>query len=77
MSNAPFYLPGQRWGTKFGNQEIVDSIIKDGLFDVYNKYVMGNAAELCAKEFEISREAQVYYRCLSPSHVWYANLNLL
>ncbi|EGF82410.1 hypothetical protein BATDEDRAFT_18805 [Batrachochytrium dendrobatidis JAM81] len=61
MSNAPFYLPGQRWGTKFGNQEIVDSIIKDGLFDVYNKYVMGNAAELCAKEFEISREAQDDY----------------
>ncbi|KAH6603011.1 hypothetical protein BASA61_000541 [Batrachochytrium salamandrivorans] len=65
MSNTPFYLPGQRWGTKFGHQEIVDGIVKDGLFDVYNKFVMGNAAEICAKEFEFTRENQDDYAILS------------
>jgi acetyl-CoA C-acetyltransferase len=48
-----------------GHGEVTDAMIKDGLFDVYNKYLMGNAAELCAKECAISREAQDEFAVLS------------
>eukprot|EP00158_Paraphelidium_tribonemae_P005969 Partr_v1_DN27609_c3_g1_i5_m65399 putative Acetyl-CoA acetyltransferase len=58
MSNTPYYVPKARFGSKYGHQELTDGIIKDGLFDVYNQYLMGNAAELCAREHEISREQQ-------------------
>ncbi|KAJ3191463.1 erg10, acetyl-CoA C-acetyltransferase, partial [Dinochytrium kinnereticum] len=58
MSNVPYYMPKQRWGSKYGNQEIQDGIVNDGLTDAYNKGLMGNAAELCAKKYEISREEQ-------------------
>lgn len=58
MSNVPFYSPEMRWGNKYGNTQLVDGLAKDGLTDVYNNYAMGNAAELCATEFNISREAQ-------------------
>ncbi|KAI8927739.1 Thiolase, N-terminal domain-containing protein [Entophlyctis helioformis] len=61
MSNAPYYLPNQRWGSKYGNQELVDGIVRDGLYDVYNKFLMGNAADLCAREFEFTRENQDDY----------------
>ena len=58
MSNVPFYNSNMRWGHKFGAAKMEDGIQVDGLFDVYNKYMMGNAGELCAKELNISREAQ-------------------
>ncbi len=58
MSNVPFYNPNMRWGHKFGDVKMIDGISNDGLFDVYNKYMMGNAGELCARENNISREAQ-------------------
>lgn len=58
MSNVPFYSEHLRWGNKFGNVSMIDGIAKDGLQDVYHNYPMGNAAELCAKECNISREAQ-------------------
>lgn len=58
MSNVPFYNPSVRWGSKYGNVTLVDGLAKDGLTDVYNDYPMGNAAELCATECNISREAQ-------------------
>lgn len=58
MSNVPFYNPSQRWGNKYGNTTLIDGLAKDGLTDVYHNYPMGNAAELCAKEKNISREAQ-------------------
>ncbi|KAJ3278154.1 erg10, acetyl-CoA C-acetyltransferase [Borealophlyctis nickersoniae] len=61
MSNVPYYLPKQRWGSKYGHQEIVDGVVKDGLTDVYNEYLMGNAAELCAKDCNFSREDQDNY----------------
>lgn len=61
MSNVPFYNEHIRWGSKFGNVTVVDGIAKDGLMDVYHAYPMGNAAELCAKECNISREAQDEY----------------
>ena len=58
MSNVPFYSENMRWGNKYGNVTLVDGLSKDGLTDVYNNYAMGNAAELCAKECNISREDQ-------------------
>lgn len=61
MSNVPFYLEGYRSGVKFGHQKIVDGMIKDGLWDVYNDYHMGNAAELCAKEMNVTRADQDEY----------------
>lgn len=57
MSMTPHYMMG-RSGTKFGNIQILDGITKDGLLDVYNKVPMGNCAELCAKEHNITREDQ-------------------
>lgn len=58
MSNVPFYNANQRWGNKYGNVTIIDGLAKDGLTDVYGNFPMGNCAELCAKEKNISREAQ-------------------
>ena len=58
MSRVPFYSENLRWGNKYGNVTMVDGLAKDGLTDVYHNYPMGNAAELCAKECNISREAQ-------------------
>jgi acetyl-CoA C-acetyltransferase len=65
MSNAPYLLEKARGGYKMGNAELVDSMIKDGLLDVYNNYLMGNAGELCAKECRIPREAQDEFAILS------------
>ncbi len=58
MSNVPYYLPKHRYGSKYGHVQTEDGILKDGLWDVYNDYAMGNAAEVCAKECNISREEQ-------------------
>ncbi len=58
MSNVPYYSPNLRWGNKYGNVNMIDGLAKDGLTDVYHNYAMGNAAELCAKECNISREEQ-------------------
>ena len=58
MSNVPYYSPKLRWGNKYGDVTLVDGLAKDGLTDVYDGKSMGNAAELCAKECGISREAQ-------------------
>ena len=58
MSNVPFYDDKVRWGNKFGNITLIDGLAKDGLTDVYHNYAMGNAADLCAGECNISREDQ-------------------
>ena len=58
MSNVPFYVEKYRTGNKLGHSKMIDGMINDGLWDVYNDYHMGNAAELCASEFKISREEQ-------------------
>lgn len=58
MSNVPFYSENLRWGNKYGNVTMIDGLAKDGLTDVYNNYAMGNAADMCAKECNISREEQ-------------------
>jgi len=61
MSNVPYYLDKARNGYKLGNGQVIDGLIKDGLWDVYNDYHMGSAAELCAVECNISREDQDAY----------------
>ena len=58
MSNVPYYLPKARTGFRLGNGLVQDGLVHDGLTDVYNEYHMGNAAELCAKECNVSREDQ-------------------
>lgn len=61
MSNVPYYLDKARNGYRLGNGQIIDGLVKDGLWDVYNDYHMGSAAELCASECQISREDQDNY----------------
>jgi len=56
MSNAPYLLPKGRNGFKYGHGEIYDSVLLDGLTDVYNRIHMGNCAEICAKNMEFTRE---------------------
>ena len=56
MSNTPYILDKARNGYRLGNGEVIDSMVKDGLWDVYNNIHMGNCAEACAKEFQFSRE---------------------
>jgi len=58
MSSVPFYSDSTRWGSKYGNAQLIDGLAKDGLTDVYGDFPMGNCAELCAKEMNFSREAQ-------------------
>ncbi|MGL6269733.1 MAG: thiolase family protein, partial [Chitinophagaceae bacterium] len=58
MSSVPFYVENMRWGNKYGNVSMIDGLAKDGLTDVYDGKAMGNAAELCAKECNISRADQ-------------------
>lgn len=58
MSNVPFYLPSQRFGSKLGHTQALDGILKDGLLDAFNGEHMGICAELCAKDMNFSREEQ-------------------
>ncbi len=65
MSNVPYYLMNARFGYRMGNGAIIDGMVHDGLWDVYNNFHMGNAAELCAKECNVPREAQDEFSVLS------------
>ncbi len=67
MSAAPHVLPGSRDGFRMGDAKLVDSMIVDGLWDVYNKYHMGITAENVAKEYGITREAQDQFAALSQN----------
>lgn len=58
MSLAPHLLENSRNGYRMGGVQMVDSMIKDGLWDPYNNFHMGNAAEICSREFSFTREAQ-------------------
>jgi len=58
MSNCPYLLPGARTGYRFGNAEVVDSMVHDGLWDAYNDFHMGMTAELVAEKYGITREEQ-------------------
>jgi len=61
MSMAPYYLKTARGGFRMGNAEAVDGMVSDGLWDVYNQFHMGVAAEMCVKHYKFSREAQDAY----------------
>jgi acetyl-CoA C-acetyltransferase len=61
MSAVPYYLDKARNGYRLGHAQMIDGLVKDGLWDVYKDYHMGNAAELCATECNISREEQDAY----------------
>ncbi|MCX7650116.1 MAG: acetyl-CoA C-acyltransferase [Flavobacteriales bacterium] len=61
MSRVPYYLESARYGYRLGHGQLVDGLVKDGLTDVYHQFHMGNAAELCARECQISREEQDAY----------------
>ncbi|MBV7534112.1 acetyl-CoA C-acyltransferase [Chitinophaga sp. sic0106] len=61
MSQVPYYLDKARTGYKLGHGSVIDGIIRDGLWDPYKDFHMGNAAELCAAEYHISREDQDAY----------------
>ncbi|MDQ2772034.1 MAG: acetyl-CoA C-acyltransferase [Bacteroidota bacterium] len=58
MSNVPYYLDKNRFGAKYGNGQVIDGLVRDGLWDPYNDYAMGNAAENTAKEMGFTREQQ-------------------
>ena len=58
MSQSPHYLLGSRDGVRLGHGKLMDGMIHDGLWDVYNDQHMGNCAEICAKEYNFTREEQ-------------------
>ncbi len=58
MTNAPYLLPQARKGYRLGNAQVIDSMVHDGLWDVYNNYHMGNTGENVAEKYKISREEQ-------------------
>ena len=61
MSNIPYYVPKARYGYKYGNGELLDGLLKDGLWEVYNAFPMGNCGDHTAKEMNITREEQDAY----------------
>jgi acetyl-CoA C-acetyltransferase len=61
MTNAPYLLPGARGGLRMGNQSLIDSMVFDGLWDVYSDRHMGACAELCAGRYHFGREQQDAY----------------
>ena len=77
MSSVPFYASAMRWGNKYGDTTLADGLAKDGLTDVYHKYAMGNAAELCASKYNFTREDQDAFAVSSYTKsraAWEANL---
>lgn len=56
MSNAPYLMPGARWGYKMNDQTVVDSMVHDGLWDIFNDQHMGFTGEIVAERFNVTRE---------------------
>lgn len=61
MSKAPYLMPQAREGVRLGHGKLLDAMVHDGLWDVYNNYHMGNTAELVAQKYGISRQEQDQY----------------
>jgi acetyl-CoA C-acetyltransferase len=61
MTNAPYLLPQARKGYRLGNAQVIDSMVHDGLWDVYNDYHMGNTAENVAEKYGVTRAEQDEY----------------
>ena len=77
MSNAPYLIPGARSGIRLGNSNVIDSMVNDGLWDVYNDIHMGSCAEKCAKDFNFSREELDQFAIESYNKVINAQSNQL
>lgn len=79
MSNAPYLVPGARSGLRMGHKQLVDSVILDGLWDVYTDKHMGSCADMCAGKYNISREEQddfavtSYQRASEAAQKFFAN----
>jgi len=58
MSNIPYYLLKARGGYGYGHGELVDGVLKDGLWDAFDDHHMGSCAEACAADHKFSREDQ-------------------
>ncbi len=65
MSNIPYYVPKARYGYKYGHGQLIDGLMHDGLWEIYNGFPMGNCADHTAKEKNISREDQDAYAITS------------
>jgi len=61
MSNIPYYLPKARTGYGYGHGEVLDGVLKDGLWDAFDDHHMGNCAEVCAAKYGLTREQQDNY----------------
>src|SRR5512146_1822485 len=61
MTNAPYLLPNARKGYRLGNGQMIDSMINDGLWDIYNNYHMGNTGENVAEKYHVTRDEQDEY----------------
>lgn len=61
MTNAPYLMPNARAGYRLGHGQLVDSMINDGLWDIYNDFHMGNTAEMVSEKYEVSREQMDAY----------------
>ena len=72
MSGTPYLLPKARTGYRMGHAELVDSMILDGLWDVYSNLSMGVCGEMCATKFGLTREQQDAYAAQSYSRTWAA-----
>lgn len=75
MSNTPYYMPKARGGCRYGNAELLDGIVKDGLSDAYNGALMGNCSDLISKEMNITREEQDNYAISSYTKAQNAHKN--
>lgn len=75
MSNAPYYIENHREGHKTGHQQIIDGMLKDGLWDPYHNFHMGSAAELANTKYGISREEQDEYTLHSFAKAQNAHLS--
>ncbi|MGC8867187.1 MAG: acetyl-CoA C-acetyltransferase [Elusimicrobiales bacterium] len=67
MSNAPYAVKNARWGYKMGNGELIDLMIYDGLWDIFNNYHMGITAENLAEKYNISRSEQDEFAVMSQN----------
>ncbi len=67
MSNAPYLMPGARWGQRMGDGKIIDSMVHDGLTDIFNNYHMGITAENIAEKWNITKEDQDHFSVSSQN----------
>lgn len=65
MTQAPYLMPAARNGARLGHTQMLDSMVNDGLWDIYNDFHMGNTAELVAEEYEVSRDDMDAYAASS------------